>query len=774
MFTRSIEAMTLVLQKDIRKINHVSLLHSESKKPDSDPLIILRYFCEHWVDHMLAAACVEGEHKADASIKEKALSFLENHFIHWFEALSIMGAHSTATNSIRKLLDALKACQDASTKLVEFLVDAEIFLQSFSSGVTVDPIQAYGAALAFCPDSSKVKQLFWHERLRSIKRISGVGTFWDGAIHTLKGHEGGVLSVAFSPRHASLASVSKDHTVRLWDSETGILMRSLEGHTGPVLDVAFCPSKESEAEMLVSDSVDKTLRLWDSGKDMKMTIWQESHSVVNAVVCSTDSRTVAAASRDKKLRLWDAATRQSTTALDLKEDIRSIDFSPDGKLLAVATENSKVLIYSVPIDSDEPVNYVHGDGSAILCVVFSYDGRTLATGSRDGALLLWDVTSCTIRQRLQGHDGAVLDIEFSPDDQVLVSASSDRTLRIWDIPHGGLMRTLKGHRDWVNAVAISRNSERLASASHDKTLRLWNLSMIRRLGVEDQNTLSAAEDHSHTDVRALIISPDGRLVVSLSEDKTPKVWDTSSGSFLYMLDGHDGVVLDVAFSEGCSMISSASSDRTICIWATGKGQCVTQLTGHSRWVSSTAFSPDGSMLVSASYDKSVRLWDLKEGKEMQRHTDHEDWVTIMAFAPDGKTVASASRDKTVRLWDLDKPKERPIILVSDMIDLPKALSFSGNGSLLKVGTLCIDISTGDTYEGPPHEVQGASRISLNEEWVLLDGQEILWLPPRYRASCSDVHGDLLVLGHDSGRIVFLEFESDDKAQNGSTGSLASQ
>lgn len=144
------------------------------------------------------------------------------------------------------------------------------------------------------------------------------------------------------------------------------------------------------------------------------------------------------------------------------------------------------------------------------------------------------------------------------------------------------MRTLKGHRDWVNSVAISRNSERLASASHDETVRLWNLTMIRRLGVEDQDTSLAAGDRSHTDVRALIISPDGRLVVLLSEDKPPKVWDTLAGSFLYMLDGHDGIVLDVAFSEDCSMISSASSDRTICIWATDNGECVMQLTGHSR------------------------------------------------------------------------------------------------------------------------------------------------------------------------------------------------
>lgn len=108
MLTRSIETMALVLQKDVRKIKHVSLVQGESKTPDSDLLIILRYFCEHWVDHMLAAACVQGEHKADALLEEKAPSFLESHFIHWFEALGIMGAYSTAINSIRKLLDALK------------------------------------------------------------------------------------------------------------------------------------------------------------------------------------------------------------------------------------------------------------------------------------------------------------------------------------------------------------------------------------------------------------------------------------------------------------------------------------------------------------------------------------------------------------------------------------------------------------------------------------------------------------------------------------------
>ena len=154
----------------------------------------------------------------------------------------------------------------------------------------------------------------------------------------------------------------------------------------------------------------------------------------------------------------------------------------------------------------------------------------------------------------------------------------------------------------------------------------------------------------HTDeVNSVTFSPDGKTLVSASDDKSVKVWDTNTWECLRTLQGHTFSVLSVAFAPDGKILASASDNYSVQVWDTTKGTCLRTLTGHKWGVNSVAFSPDGTTLASASY-KEVKVWDTSTWECLRTLRGHTDEVNGVTFAPNGKTLASASY-KEVLVWD---------------------------------------------------------------------------------------------------------------------------
>jgi WD40 repeat protein len=124
------------------------------------------------------------------------------------------------------------------------------------------------------------------------------------------------------------------------------------------------------------------------------------------------------------------------------------------------------------------------------------------------------------------------------------------------------------------------------------------------------------------------------------------------------LTGHEYSVNSVAFSPDGRRIVSGSNDETIRIWdALTMEQIGSPLTGHGNWVTSVAFSPDGRRIISGSVDKTIRIWDASKMEQIcSPLTGHEGWVTSVAFSPDGRRIVSGSHDKTIRIWDAQTPE----------------------------------------------------------------------------------------------------------------------
>ncbi|MBD2184912.1 serine/threonine-protein kinase [Aerosakkonema funiforme] len=168
------------------------------------------------------------------------------------------------------------------------------------------------------------------------------------------------------------------------------------------------------------------------------------------------------------------------------------------------------------------------------------------------------ISSFSLKTTLTGHSNSVNSVAFSPDGQTLASGSFDDTIKIWDIRSGKLKTTLTGHSNWVRSVAFSPDGQTLASGSRDNTIKIWDI----RSG-QLKTTLTGHSDN----VNSVAFSPDGQTLASGSDDKTIKIWDIHSGQLKTTLTGHSNDVNSVAFSpDGQTLASSGSYDNTIKLW----------------------------------------------------------------------------------------------------------------------------------------------------------------------------------------------------------------
>src|SRR5919199_3016672 len=334
-------------------------------------------------------------------------------------------------------------------------------------------------------------------------------------------------------------------------------------------------------------------------------------------------------------------------------------------------------------------NRLEQHNGAVNSVSFSPDGKMIASASDDNTVKLWSIDGKLLRT-LKGHTNSLRDsftarvnsVSFSPDGKRIASASNDKTVKLWSVD-GTLLRTFTGHTNWVNSVRFSPDGQTIASASADNTIKLWsvNITPLKTLNSHEQIVTSVS------------ISQDGQAIASASADKTVKLWSID-GRLLHTLTGHNGVVNSVSFSPDGKMIASASADNTIKLWSVD-GQLLQTFRGHTDWVNSVSFSPDGQIIASASNDMRVKLWS-KDGTLMNTLKGHTSGVTdvsfsldgsllrtlegnrssvnSMSFSPDGKTLASASNEKVVILWnfDLDDLLARGCVWLHDYLKNPNA------------------------------------------------------------------------------------------------------
>lgn len=391
-------------------------------------------------------------------------------------------------------------------------------------------------------------------------------------------------------------------------------------------------------------------------------------------------------------------------------NILSVAFIRDGKLLASGDTLGNIYLRQMP--SGQIVKIYLAHQSWVWSINFSPDAQTLASGSHDCTIKLWDISTGQCLNTFK--HAAIADLAWSPDSTRLVSAGLDSTLRVWNVQTGECLKVLEVNIPRIASVAWSPDGRLLASPGGDNTVLLWDALAGERI-----KSLP-----NHTDlVWYVVFSPDGKTLASSSQDGTIKLWNVSTGKCNQTVRGNFGIVWWLAFSPNGRTLAGGCQDGTVRLWETFTGQCLKTLQGHTSLVWSVAFSPDGKTLASGSDDQTIKLWDTSRGDCWQTwhgysnaiwdvdvssdgqqlasahqegtirlwdrktgiclHTlrGHNSLVWSIAFSPDGKLLASASQDKTIRLWDLHTGQclnvlEDHLVMIQDVTWNPNGLIFA--------------------------------------------------------------------------------------------------
>lgn len=289
---------------------------------------------------------------------------------------------------------------------------------------------------------------------------------------------------------------------------------------------------------------------------------------------------------------------------------------------------------------------IRGHSGEVGAVAFSPDKKSLASGSVDKTIKLWQVSMAWEIRTLGGwfsgqHTQDVSCLAFSPTGKYLVSGSRDATLKLWQVKTGKQRVSVKSHNGGVDSVAFNPKKRLLASCGRDNTIRICQSRTLKTIQVLSSRS---------SGFNCVAFSPDGQILASGSGYRTIQLWYVPNWQRLGTLAGHINSVDAIAFSPDSMILASGSSDATIRLWDIRTLTQTSLIQGNFPQVRSLAFSPDGRLLASCGGDNTIRIWDVATAQECCTLEGHTDIVQVVAFSPDGQTLASGSCDKTIKIW----------------------------------------------------------------------------------------------------------------------------
>ncbi len=270
-----------------------------------------------------------------------------------------------------------------------------------------------------------------------------------------------------------------------------------------------------------------------------------------------------------------------------------IDWSPDGKLVAISGTRQGIKIFSIS-DLSKPL-YELQKFTSVTSIDFSPDQKFLVSSGWDQTIRIWNVQTGEFVRDIYDRDASVV---YSPAGRYLLGSAPNFGLSIWQASTGQLLRTISAHKDGISSVAYS---------------------------------------------------PDGRYFVSSSMDTSVKVWDALTGETIFTLNGDPYCATSVTYSPDKGTILSGGCDNYIKLWNAASGKLIySKRTTNT--VNTVAYNPASNLIIAGDNDQKITIWNAANGEEIIKLNGHLDELSVVSFSPDGRFLASGSIDGAIIIW----------------------------------------------------------------------------------------------------------------------------
>ena len=519
-----------------------------------------------------------------------------------------------------------------------------------------------------------------------VRRTLSTIVYAPGVRYRLNHHTKTITAIDFNHDGTQAVSISLEHTIKIFDIQTGDVLQTIDLPEVFVADVKFNPAT---GQNVLAAFGDGTIRLYDAATGEETLVIEAHEGTATTVSYMPDGTSAISAGEDHIARWWNLETGELISEFEGHHGaIIDLDISPNGRRLATSSADATVAdtaedevernVRIWNIATGEMERIITPSSGYVRTIDFSPNSQFIAIGVWDsefaGTVRIYDLLNGFERNRFFAHPNVVSAVAFSPDGNYIASVAWDRVVRIWDIERGSNVQSFVGFPERILSMTFSPDGDYLLlgtgnyggndyalenEASIDSSIWLVDLkSRDERLSFE-----------RHTDwLWSVALSPDGQLAATGSGplrqvpgetyDLSVRVWNVATGEQLHRLRAHEGVVDSIQFLPDGERLLSAGWDGNIILWDYAEEVLIVNFQGHQQAVYRVTVNNDGTEFISASGDGTVRRWNIDTGETIQTYTPDDvegdpPGFNFAVYSPDESQILATGSDGVLRLWDTE-------------------------------------------------------------------------------------------------------------------------